>query len=421
MKLHNKIFRSLLFVSIIALVSVSTIASVKKAVVLKVFPAEYTLSVNGNEVAASRISEFQKRAVFETGRNELVFSSAGYHDLKVNADISVKTSMLEYKLERKSSLLEKVGEMASGLHPKSVEFTPDGKFIASALLEGSGVDLFSVKDMKRVKTIEFPQQYAKKRNFVEIIFLPERKEMWVSQMAANAVHVVDMKDYTYKLTIPTKGVWTKVMALTPDQKIAFASNWESRDLSIIDTAKYEVIGKIKVSGVPRGMIVTNDGKYLYTCVFENGQMQKIDIEQRKVVKTIAFKGKGAKRHIVMDREKEIFYITDMYWGTVIIMSAKDDSIIKEIQVDQKLNTCKLTPDAKYLFVSSRGPNNRETYLKKGPKFGKIYVIDTEKMEIVDWLWGKNQPTGLDISPDGKYLAFSNFLDNDIEIYKINPK
>ena len=82
---------------------------------------------------------------------------------------------------------------------------------------------------------------------------------------------------------------------------------------------------------------------------------------------------------------------------------------------------KKTKDKKYLFVSSRGPNNRETYLKKGPKFGKIYVIDTEKMKIVDWVWGKNQPTGLDISPDGKYLAFSNFLDNEIEVYRINSK
>jgi YVTN family beta-propeller protein len=421
MKLRNKIFRGLLLVSIIALVGVATIAASKKRVVLKVFPADYTLTANGDKVSASRISEFQKRAYLDTGLNELVFSSEGYHDLKVKADISSRISMLEYKLERKSSLLEKAGEMQTGLHPKSVEFTPDGKYIASALLEGGGVDLFSVKDMKKVKTIKFPEQYARKRNFVEIVYLPEKKEMWVSQMAANAVHVVDMTDYTYKLTIPTKGVWTKVMAFTPDKKYCFASNWESEDLSIIDTEKHEVIGKIKVSGVPRGMIVTNDGKYLYTCVFENGQMQKIDIEKRRVVKTLRFKGKGAKRHIVMDREKDIFYITDMYWGTVIVMSAKDDSVIKVIKVDQKLNTCKLTPDKKYLFVSSRGPNNRETYLKKGPKFGKIYVIDTEKLEIVDWVWGKNQPTGLDISPDGKLMAFSNFLDNEIELYRINSK
>ncbi len=421
MKFRSSILKGLLFISLIALVSVSSIASAKRSVSLKVFPPEYRLTSNGTPVATTKVSAFLKRATLPSGENNLVFSADGYHDLKIKENITARTSQLEYKLERKNSMLEQVAVMKTGPHPKSVEFTPDGKYMVSALLEGTGVDLFSVKDFKKVKTIEFPENYARRRNFVEIVFLPEKNEMWVSQMAANAVHVIDMKDYTYKLTIPTKGVWTKVMCFTPDKKTAFASNWESRDLSIIDTEKHEVTGKIKVSGVPRGMIVTNDGKYLYTCVFENGQMQKIDIEKKRVVKTIKFKGKGAKRHIVMDREKDIFYITDMYWGTVIIMSAKDDSIIKEIKVDQKLNTCKLTPDKKYLFVSSRGPNNPETYLKKGPKFGKIYVIDTETLEIVDWVWGKNQPTGLDVSPDGKYIAFTNFLDREIEVYRINSK
>lgn len=421
MKLRSRILRGLLFITLIALVSVSSIASAKRSVSLKVFPPEYRLISNGSPVATTNVSTFLKRAMLQTGENNLVFSAEGYHDLNVKTNVTARTSLLEYKLEKKNSMLEQVAVMTTGPHPKSVEFTPDGKYMVSALLEGTGVDLFSVKDLKKVKTIEFPENYARRRNFVEIVFLPEKNEMWVSQMAANAVHVIDMKDYTYKLTIPTKGVWTKVMCFTPDKKLAFASNWESRDISIIDTARHEVIGKIKVSGVPRGMIVTNDGKYLYTCVFENGQMQKIDIANRKVAKTISFSGRGAKRHIVMDREKDIFYITDMYRGTVFVMSAKDDSIIKEIKVDQKLNTCKLTPDNKYLFVSSRGPNNPETYLKKGPKFGKIYVIDTETLEIVDWVWGKNQPTGLDISPDGKYLAFTNFLDREIEIYRINRK
>jgi DNA-binding beta-propeller fold protein YncE len=421
MKFRSKIFKGLLFISLIALVSVSSIASAKRSVVLKVFPPEYRLTANGVHVPTANVSAFLKRASLSTGVNNLIFTAEGYHDLKVKENITAGTSQLEYKLERKSSLLEQVAVIQTGPHPKSVEFTPDGKYMVSALLEGTGVDLFSVKDLKKIKTIEFPENYARRRNFVEIVFLPEKNEMWVSQMAANAVHVIDMKDYTYKLTIDTKGVWTKVMCFTPDKKLAFASNWESRDISIIDTARHEVLGKIKVSGVPRGMIVSNDGKYLYTCVFENGQMQKIDIEKRRVEKTITFQGRGAKRHIVMDREKGIFYITDMFRGTVFVMSAKDDSIIKEIKVDQKLNTCKLTPDKKYLFVSSRGPNNPETYLKKGPKFGKIYVIDTETLEIVDWVWGKNQPTGLDISPDGKYLAFTNFLDREIEVYRINSK
>jgi DNA-binding beta-propeller fold protein YncE len=39
---------------------------------------------------------------------------------------------------------------------------------------------------------------------------------------------------------------------------------------------------------------------------------------------------------------------------------------------------------------------------------------------VDWTWGRNQPTGLAVSPDGRSVAFSNFLDDDIEVYAFSP-
>ena len=35
---------------------------------------------------------------------------------------------------------------------------------------------------------------------------------------------------------------------------------------------------------------------------------------------------------------------------------------------------------------------------------------------MDWAWGRNQPTGLAVSPDGRTVAFSNFLDDEIELY-----
>jgi len=165
------------------------------------------------------------------------------------------------------------------------------------------------------------------------------------------------------------------------------------------------------------MVVTNDNRYLYVCIFSNGQLQKIDIKTLSIIKTFNFPH-GAKRHILLDRKKNLFYVTDMYRGSVYIINAVDDKVLKEIPVDKKLNTAKLSPDGKYLYVSSRGPNNPETYLKKGPVFGKVFVIDTTTFEIKDWIWGKNQPTGLDVSPDGRLLAFTNFLDNEIEVYRI---
>ena len=408
-------------VAVLALfTAISPLYAAQKSVNLKIFPENYTLFVDGNQVKPSSVRKYLKRITVQTGEHEFTFKSAGYIDKKEKINITNRTSELEIKLEKKESMIEQVAVFKTGPHPKSVEFTPDGKYFASALLEGTGVDLFSTSTFQKVKTIEIPHQYAKLRNFVEIVFFTDRNEMWVSQMAANAIHVIDMKDYTYKLTIPTKGIWTKIIAMTNDHKFAFASNWESHDVSVIDVNQYKVIGKIKVAGIPRGMVTTADDKFLYVCIFSSGQIQKIDIASKKIVKTMKFP-KGAKRHILLDRDKNILYVTDMYRGSIYVINPVDDKVIKEIPVDQKLNTAKLTPDGKYLFVSSRGPNNPETYLKKGYKFGKVYIIDTDTLTIKEWIWGRNQPTGLDISPDGKYMAFTNFLDNEVEYYRIKYK
>jgi len=123
---------------------------------------------------------------------------------------------------------------------------------------------------------------------------------------------------------------------------------------------------------------------------------------------------------VADRSKNLFYASAMGSGQIIVVSFQNDKVIKKIKVGDKPNTIQLSADKKFLFISTRGPNNRKSYLLKGPVFGKVFVMNTENFEIKDWIWGKNQPTGLDVSPDNKYLAFTDFLDQNIEIYAIKP-
>ncbi len=413
-----KMLRKFILLSILFLIPGVSYSQNLKIVNLKVFPSVYTLEIYGKVIVPVKVDQYIKKIALKHGTYEFVLKSEGYKDKKMNVQINNSTSELEIKLEKKNSMLEQVAVIPTGRQPKSVEFTPDGKYIVSALLDGTGVDIVSVETQKFVKKVEFPEKYAKLRCFVEIAFIPHKNEMWVSQMAGNSVHVIDMKDFTYKLTIPTKGVWTKIVAFSNDYKLAFVSNWESHDVSVIDTAQYKVIQKIKTAGIPRGMAVTLDNKFLYVCIFSTGNIQKIDLNTYKIVKTLNFP-KGAKRHIILDKNKNLFYVSDMYRGSIYVISPVDDKVIKEIPVDSKLNTAELTPDGKYIMVSSRGPNNKTSYLLKGPIFGKVFVIDTATFEIKEWIWGRNQPTGLDISPDGKYMVFTNFLNHEMELYKIN--
>jgi DNA-binding beta-propeller fold protein YncE len=71
-----------------------------------------------------------------------------------------------------------------------------------------------------------------------------------------------------------------------------------------------------------------------------------------------------------------------------------------------------------LFVSCRGPNDPETYLTRSPRNGRNAIIDLTTKKIIGTIEGGNQPTGLDVSNDGNYVCFSNFRDNNIEIYYI---
>ncbi len=70
--------------------------------------------------------------------------------------------------------------------------------------------------------------------------------------------------------------------------------------------------------------------------------------------------------------------------------------------------------------SNRGRNNPETYYKPGPEWGTVVVIDAATGAYLDATVGGDQTTGLDVSPDGTLLAYSDFLDDRIVIYRIPP-
>ena len=70
-----------------------------------------------------------------------------------------------------------------------------------------------------------------------------------------------------------------------------------------------------------------------------------------------------------------------------------------------------------LYVSNRGRNGSNYYLP-GPEWGSVIAIDTRTGRILDAIVGGNQPTGLDVSPDGHTLAYSDFLDDRMTLYAI---
>jgi DNA-binding beta-propeller fold protein YncE len=105
-------------------------------------------------------------------------------------------------------------------------------------------------------------------------------------------------------------------------------------------------------------------------------------------------------------------------AVTLVVDTATDEVQELAAVDRVPNTIDLSPDGRALYVSNRGRNNPETYYRPGPEWGTVVVVDVTTGDYLDAIVGGNQTTGLDVSPDGTLLAFSDFLDDRVTVYRI---
>ncbi len=323
------------------------------------------------------------------------------------------------QLRAGDSAFELMEYWPTGTWPKSVTFL-DGHRVLVPLLEGKGIDVLNITDGS-ISLAAPAAADARVRGFVETLILPDRGEFWVSQMTRAAVHSFSISDLAHRKTVKLRASWSKVLTRDRERGVVYVANWASKNISVVDVTTMSEVRRIPAGGVPRGMVVSPDGRSLYigqfTLVGESdgrGRVLKVDIQTGRSLKYLG--PYGAKRHLVADRRGRLF-VSDMAHQRVEVYDMNTDTEVKRIAVYHKPNTIVLSPDQRYLYVSCRGPNNPAGYTKPGLKMGRIYVIDTERLEVAEWWEGGNQPTGLDVSPDGMLLASSDFMDSRLRVYR----
>jgi DNA-binding beta-propeller fold protein YncE len=343
------------------------------------------------------------------GELEVAVARAGYNRLVQRVRLDRHRS-LDLWLDPKGLLHHKLGELRSGSNPKQVAFSPDGRELWVSLLGGRGVEVFDTRTMRKRRAIRLGEHGA-----VEVLFTRDGRTVFASQMETASVWEIDRRSFRVRRQLATKGNWSKVMALSPDERTLYVANWVSSDISEIDLAKGRVRRLLKTVRTPRGLWPTADGRRLYVAGFENGELQRIDLASGRA-KTLLRTG-GAMRHLVGDQEGERLYADDMGTNQAFVVDLASERVRQLARTDNVPNTIDLTPDGRVLYVSNRGRNGDKYYLP-GPEWGSVLAIDAASGKVLDAMVGGNQTTGLDVSADGKLLAFSDFLDNRIHLYAV---
>ncbi|MGH2733038.1 MAG: YncE family protein [Actinomycetota bacterium] len=252
---------------------------------------------------------------------------------------------------------------------------------------------------------------------MEVIFSDDGSTAYVSQMQTASVFEIDARTHAIRRQIPTRGNWSKVMALSPDERTLYVANWSSNNVSEIDLGGGQVRRLLSTVGTPRGLYPTPDGRWLFVAGFADGQLARIDLASG-ASETLLETG-GAMRHLVGDARRALVYAGDMGTNTAYMVDVATGQARKLADTDRKPNTIDLSPDGRVLYVSNRGENGA-SYYQPGPEWGSVLAIDTVTGRVLDAIVGGNQTTGLDVSPDGRLLAFSDFLDNRVQVFEIPP-
>jgi DNA-binding beta-propeller fold protein YncE len=409
-------------------VAVATAAATRRIVRFRTAPADaYIVDASAagvdTRLRLSTADNGGRTAELAYGVHELVLIAEGYRPARVTVDVVGTGLVVEAKLERAASVLRLVAVVPTDARPKSVAYTPDGRRLVVAPLSGSRIDVLDARTGALVATPAPPEPWAGYQGFVEIAFPYGRGECWVSQMYTDRIHVFSLEDFSYLRTVRCGGVFPKVLLAHPDGRV-FVSNWLSETVSALSPDGSVRLGSMRTTGTPRGVALSLDGGTLYVANFSGGTIEAFDASTYGKLE-IPFGGEpgssagGAKRHLVVDAVKGRLYASDMGRGSVFAYDLTTGRTLAEIVVapNAKTNTIAISPDGRWLYASTRGPNNAVDYERKGPAFGELIVIDTERLVIVERHWGGNQPTGLAVSPDGRDIVFTDFLDHRLEIYR----
>ena len=374
------------------------------SVTFKAFPPEYELFARGDRLTYSLRGDGLRTYQLPVGALRVNLAAEGSRPLSLNLDVKPGMAAIQAKLEPREGPLTQVGEVATGRAPRSVAFSPDGKVVFVALLGEPGVDVYSVPSLKKLKRLVAPE--GTQSGFTDVLTLGT--ELWAVQNDGR-IHVFDTTTLSFKDSKDLTGGGNAYLTDLGGGRVAVV-NWDNGQMVTVDVSTRKPLASLATTASLRGFTFRQGTGY--ASFFDRGQVAVIDGATWKL-KASWLAGKAPRPLATLGK---LLFVGDMGSAQVLILDAATGKSVGAAAVPS--NPHEMVASKDLVAVASRGRNNAADYQQPGPEYGKVTLFDA-KGSVVASVWGRNQPTGLALSADGRYLAFTDYLDNNLELYRIN--
>ena len=223
---------------------------------------------------------------------------------------------------------------------------------------------------------------------------------YVANYDSDNVSVIDTATNTVVDTVGV-GDEPRGIAITPDGSRAYVTNYGSDNVSVIDTATNTVMATVVVGSYPDGIAITPDGSRAYV-VFDPNNLSVIDTATNTVVATVGVGSDPGGIAITPDGSRA--YVANELSSNVSVIDTATNTVVATVEVGSWPIGIAITPDGSRVYVANYSYTHNN-----------VSVIDTATNTVVSTVGVGGNPIGIAITPDGSRAYVTNIFTDNVSV------
>jgi YVTN family beta-propeller protein len=187
---------------------------------------------------------------------------------------------------------------------------------------------------------------------------------------------------------------------TPCAVLAYISNSDSNEVSVIDTSTNTVMANVAVGNGPFGVAVSRDGSRAYVANAFSSDVSVIDTSTNTVVATVTLENSPYGVAVTPDGTRA--YVTNPVSNSVSVIDTSTNTVVTTVPVGSVPYGVAITPDGIRAYIT----NNQED---------SVSVVDTSTNTVVTTVPVGTFPYGVAVNPDGTRVYLANEFSGDVSV------
>jgi YVTN family beta-propeller protein len=228
----------------------------------------------------------------------------------------------------------------------------------------------------------------------------------------NSLAIIDLASRQLKMI--SVGSQPHSVEMTPDGRRAFVGNFGSGDISVVDIPNQRVIETVRVGNQTVALSFDPKTNKLYAVNFGDSNVSIVQYREggSQVVGTV--RGLREPIYVTLSPDGRRGYVSSQRRGQdIVVFDTASTNIVGRIPVpNMELRKLAVSPDGKRLYAAAR---------TDAQGTGRIAVIDTANLQIVQQIPVEAFPLALTVTPSGACLIVTHSFVNKVSFIDLKTE